>query len=508
MTTSASVTSDCQIRRNSLRFRHNTNDEADWFDGSGSGSEDDDGSNGSGPMSMEVMDLRPSSHSAVHRMEVSSLVSLSSNMSIDSDLASGLFNVASGTTTRRARSNGGHYDPALGRSAAEVSDALRGDLPGHWERAGSGYTSHHSHGGSGASISGGASFGGQSLTSMSQAFENPLGESEQAYRALMSLMRSDHGNPDDTDSTINGTNNNNNGNADHRASFCSQETGRSGFWSALAPPPDAEDTSTNGSGRSEDGSSKVSESSPLTRARKAKRRVYLRKCARAMVTFLVLSALSFGTIFLLVEEDFDAVLSMMPGRGQRSGMVAGEEEEFAEGTTTVNMIDETRRLPAGLDSDNNMVPASHNMQGPRWGKYQYISPWRQGRQMKKKQAREGRKNARARRRASVEEEGEYRQQQGYHYFNDEPQEEENYLANEDYAAFEARRMMMDQDRRIEQGIERDQEVLFNQDYNHQYPDTEEGKRALLAQHRLQQQQQQYQDEGSRRDQQQDFLDPF
>mmetsp|Transcript_183 Transcript_183/g.454 ORF Transcript_183/g.454 Transcript_183/m.454 type:complete len:547 (+) Transcript_183:137-1777(+) len=260
---------DCVILRNSLRFRH---EHPHSFGDSDSSTYGD----GSGSNDMEVMDLRPSSHQTVRHMENSSLVSVSSHISLDSELASGLFQVASGTS--------GHGGSGLGLSlSSEGEDAPLGDdLPQHWQTA-------------------------SERTTTSMMNDNLFGESEQSYRTLMStLMHSIHSNNNGEDN-------------------CSTNTGRSGApdSSSSGGSTSGSDASCNSHGRSKvwdhmESSSKSttsesSKSSPSLRdRRRLRRKVYVRRCAKAMVGIVALAALSGSVIYFSVEENRESMSGFFP----------------------------------------------------------------------------------------------------------------------------------------------------------------------------------------------------
>ena len=372
----ASVTS-----RNSLRFDIVDSDADEEDDDVWDTADNPDGDNSL--TNMEVMDLRPSSRSDdVQRMlETSSLVSFSSNISIDSELASGLFQVASNTERDRV-----HLKTEQGIS--EVGEALKGDLPRHWEAVGAGYAA----GGNGLDVSttgGDEEMGQQRRPSIMSTLtmDNPLGESEQAYRALMSLMKSDPYENNDESGEDNGKaatreqlvaigEGGEGGTASRKSSGGSglgglvsvgfggsgdgsgrvqkrrgsnysdnsAESRRSGFWSAIGTltgnHSDDESYSHDGS----DSSSAYTESSPLTHARRKRRRLYVRHCARAMVVFVALAALSGSLVYFVPEEDnpFVLVSSLFGGDG-------GEEDE------EVSMEEPgERKLP--LTGDIDMEP--------------------------------------------------------------------------------------------------------------------------------------------------------
>jgi len=262
----SSLQSDCMIRLNSIRFRH---DEPDWNEDEDSSYSGDDSYVGS--RGMEVMDLRTGVQ--LSGLEDSSLTSFSSN-SMDSELklASGHFQVAG---------SGGGDAP------------LRCDMPKHWAASGDGKTAH-------------------------------------SYRTIMSLVRS--------------------GDNDNHGSFVS--------WSALAAPPgDGNSVRASGSGEScgssylwdEETSSKMTESSPLTNSKKwqQRRKLYVRRCARAIVGFVVLAALSGTVCYLVSEKDHKSMLEFLPGNnllGRSLGNGNNSSEEQQEENDDQLMY---RRLPQG-----------------------------------------------------------------------------------------------------------------------------------------------------------------
>ena len=273
----SSLQSDCMVRLNSIRFRH---DEPDWNeDSSYSGDDSYVGSRG-----MEVMDLRTGAQ--LSGLEDSSLISFSSN-SMDSELklANGHFQVAG---------SGGGDAP------------LRGDMPKHWAASGDGKTDH-------------------------------------SYITLMSLVRS--------------------GDTGNHGSFVS--------WSALAVPPgDGNSVRASGSGEScgssilwdEETSSKLTESSPLTNSkeRQQMRKLYVRRCARAIVGFVVLAALSGTVCYFVSEKDHKSMLEFMQANDlleRLLGNGSNNSEEQEEENDYQLMY---RRLPHG-GNVVKMVPTSGNL---------------------------------------------------------------------------------------------------------------------------------------------------
>ncbi|KAL7539995.1 hypothetical protein ACHAWF_006562 [Thalassiosira exigua] len=122
--------------------------------------------------------------------------------------------------------------------------------------------------------------------------DNPLTESEDAYRTLMRLMSSgervpieeDDGNSDGSGASDGG------GRVRRRESFSSVAS--LGAWSAMAPLPNRDDMSDHSG----------STLSSKTEKRRQWRRRYVKRCARAMAVFLVLVILSCTAVYL-VEED-------------------------------------------------------------------------------------------------------------------------------------------------------------------------------------------------------------
>ena len=211
---------------NSIQF--NTNDDDSYH----SQDSNDSRSSSSG---MEVMDLRPRVHGSN-----SSIVSIGSNITIDTGVASDLFqtaNYATATTT----AGGDHGNLHAGVGAGEVGDALTGDLPNHWTAAQEGSTTAV---GVSSNHWADVSEGYTAITAAETLMDNPLGESEQAYRALIRLMggRDVGYDEEEFNGQAAGNNNNNSGGGRNDldrgpmmrrpsvSSFASAETGQSGFW--------------------------------------------------------------------------------------------------------------------------------------------------------------------------------------------------------------------------------------------------------------------------------------
>lgn len=214
---------------NSIQF--NTNDDDSYH--SRDSNDDDSRSSSSG---MEVMDLRPRIHGSN-----SSIVSIGSNITMDTGVASDLFLTANALT---AAAPGGSSNNLAGGvvSAGEVGDALTGDLPNHWTAAqeGSTMTQQAVSSNHWADVSEGYT----AITAAETLMDNPLGESEQAYRALIRLMGGRDVGYDEEEQfngqAAGGNNNNSSGGNDldrgpmlrrpSVSSFASAETGQSGFW--------------------------------------------------------------------------------------------------------------------------------------------------------------------------------------------------------------------------------------------------------------------------------------
>eukprot|EP00579_Thalassiosira_antarctica_P015921 CAMPEP_0201947260 /NCGR_PEP_ID=MMETSP0903-20130614/54847_1 /ASSEMBLY_ACC=CAM_ASM_000552 /TAXON_ID=420261 /ORGANISM="Thalassiosira antarctica, Strain CCMP982" /LENGTH=648 /DNA_ID=CAMNT_0048490397 /DNA_START=33 /DNA_END=1979 /DNA_ORIENTATION=- len=326
----SSIRSDCKVLHNSIRFRHN---ELDCLEDS-SYSEDNShvGSRG-----MEVMDLRPR-RMTLRESVSSSLVSFSSNSSVDSELKltnsarkyvidnssndhGGLFRVASSSN---GNSGGGGSGSTSG-----------GDAPKHWEAT---------------------------------TWAERGGESHHSFRALMSLMRGGVAKNNDTVSIRRGS----------LGRVSTDRSGASGFVSTLTGPPENDtvsragslgSVSTNRSGRSgassfistftgphdsdddidfsmsgSETSSMWTESSPLM---DRKNRLYVRRCARAIVGFVVLAALSGTVCYLVSEKDHKSMLEFLPGNnllGRSLGNGNNSSEEQQEENDDQLMY---RRLPQG-----------------------------------------------------------------------------------------------------------------------------------------------------------------
>lgn len=184
--------------------------------------------------------------------------------------------------------------------------------------------------------------------------DNPLGESEQAYRALMSLMRSNNGaNSDDS------SNNEEDDNFKPGASFASAATGTSGFWSAIAPLPNADDYSeSSSSGSKSTTRSNLSESSPLTFKRRQRRQLYARRCACAMVGFVALMTLSGSVIYLVADEEegsiFEALHDNFWGRFTGNKKLSSEEQEEENNIEEAarDLIVQNQGLPGGQQEDD------------------------------------------------------------------------------------------------------------------------------------------------------------
>lgn len=172
------------------------------------------------------------------------------------------------------------------------------DLPPNWD----------------AARSGGSGGGGDA-----PLVSNPLGESEQAFSALMSLMRSDeYGDDNDHDHP-----------ARRRESLVSVETEVSGFWSAMANPATDRvvgDDCSHGSCGSERSSGR-STSGSLT---------------RAMVVFFALTVLSGGVAYFAAEED-DRSLSA--GALQEANFMGSLFGGAGRGETGDEDEEDERRLP-------------------------------------------------------------------------------------------------------------------------------------------------------------------
>jgi len=357
----------CRVHSNSIKFR---NDEPEWYEDSSFSGE----SNGCSSREMEVMDLRPSDHHAVHHMDTSSLVSLGSKSSTQSSsrslskasnefkeasglselkfskLPSSLFHVASssnviadcGRDRLASDSEGsirfikpGPNSPPL----SPVPGQMRGDMPTHWEEANGNNDEgdeHHRHDSSGESNHHSSSDSNphhrrrrpnRRQNSLSLRISNNgrflLGESEQAYRTLMSLMSaSGNGNlargyPSSSESGMG---------EDESSSLVSHSDSNgsrsSGFWSELG------DVARSITGSHDD--SDLTENSPSSkerrRRRQLRRKLYVKRCVRGMVGVVALSMLSMSAIYFLTE-DGQLILSM----NFLGEMLSGEHVNSTEG---------------------------------------------------------------------------------------------------------------------------------------------------------------------------------
>lgn len=317
----ASMTS--MVRQNSIKFRR---EEPDWYDDSSfSGDSSHSGSE------MEVMDLRPSDHHAVRHMETSSLVSLGSKSSSNgssiessrsmnkvggkgahpltelkfSKMPSSLFNVASSGNDDGNGNGSDHFASGDGLVAGGVED-----MPTHWEEADGNENEEGDVNNLGLDRRKPAQ--ARTRSSLSLRISNNgkflLGESEQAYRALMSLMSSNENEDDHTapeggsvsGSSHSGSSSSHSGRS-HGSSVVSGDSHRSGFWSELG------DAHMSGSEVSV--TSSMSETSPLTREsrRQLARKLYIRRCAKAMVGVVALGVLSMSAIYLISTDREETV---------------------------------------------------------------------------------------------------------------------------------------------------------------------------------------------------------
>lgn len=300
---------------------------------------------------MEVMDLRPSRSRKLSCIrDTNSLVSLSSNMSIDSELASGsgLFQVANGSGDAVGSSllHTEYVRGHVGGDAAANNNMTSGldnqDLPKHWDAAGSG--AGVSKGGFGTSSRRNSTGQRKNVVPPSSA---PLGESEQAYRALMSLMRSNTNNDNSEVSSEVSISSESSGGL--KESFKSVATGTSGFWSAIAPLGTDEDSSSSSSTSSNgsETSSQLSELSPLTRKKRRQRRqLFRRRCARAMVGFVAMAAWLSGCVIYFMADDEDLYRSIVGSvREHVWGQVDnGDNGDSGDGRKALSVVDEEQVL--------------------------------------------------------------------------------------------------------------------------------------------------------------------
>jgi len=254
----ASALSDCVVTKNSIGFRHVDAEDSDYSGSSGSEA-DIARLRASQQEGMEVMDLRPNR---------GSMFRLSSTDTVDSDLAREMFRAAIDASERAA------LDASEKSGDKRIGDLLLDDRGGR------------------------------------APYNRTDSETEQAYRALMRMMRS---NIDDSD-TLTAAGNNNNGRSIRRGSAVSvANSAATDFWSALGPRREGDDGMEGG----DDGSSysELSESSPLSEKKRMlllKRKMYVRRCAKAMVMFLALAALSLTVGYFAIEEGDRTMFDFLP----------------------------------------------------------------------------------------------------------------------------------------------------------------------------------------------------
>jgi len=388
------------VRHNSLRFRH---DEPAWYeDSSFSGDSQSRGSTAG----MEVMDLRPSSHHAVRHMETSSLVSLGSksSSSISSSrsmsklskggakeltelkftkLPSSLFNVKSGGKAAAVGGDGlvaaaesGDDGLKGGGDDKDASDPslLKGDMPTHWEEADGPPANEEGDGSGGSGGSGNDKrhaarrpAQARNRSSLSLRISNNgkflLGESEQAYRALMSLMSGgadDDGDHDNDDASKQGSLKSHGSRKSH-----SSDSHRSGYWSELGS------TTGHGSHHGSDGTctSKLTETSPLTREkrRQLRRKLYVRRCVQAIAAAAALAALSGSALYFggAFGNDYLGKLLSKLSMGEESNEVERDEEEterrlrYGHPTVVMEPTEETRTDGHRASSGGKLLPPHH-----------------------------------------------------------------------------------------------------------------------------------------------------
>jgi len=91
-----------------------------------------------------------------------------------------------------------------------------------------------------------------------------------------------------------------------------------------------------------------------------KRKLYVRRCAKAMLTFMALAALSMSAIYL-VEEDFDSIIDMMPNIDFFNGLLSvhGDGDGVDEhGLETDQSGLRYRKLPIDRDVQNQTLAST------------------------------------------------------------------------------------------------------------------------------------------------------
>jgi len=253
------LATDCSIKRNSIVFR---SEDPDFLS-----SDDDESGRHPSMEDMEVMDLRPNADPNVHRMDTCSLVSFGSNVSTNSGMVSGLYQVASGEYHNSDwQVQAGDGTTPQGRSTGQ-GDLLHQSLPKHWDQTLGDEESGFVVRGSVLVESSGE--GGDGNTTRAKV--DPLVESELVYHTLLMLMQQDNRpTQDDIDGNGNKT-------FKRRSVVDSVGTSMSGIRS-----------------------SKSSESMEANR----RHRNFTRMCARAMVGTMALAAVSGLMYMIWVEKSF------------------------------------------------------------------------------------------------------------------------------------------------------------------------------------------------------------
>jgi len=297
---------------NSITFLPDKNESDSYSDESNGSTNSDD---------MEVMDLRPQGQAS--SWENSSMVSFS-EFSMDSELASGLFQAQgylSDGSKGKVHTRSGNRLPTehwvaathtahgtLNESQAQAA-AARAAARARGVNTDVNMASFATSTGSGGSA---GRLTGRRWTEGGNDVEggggNALGESEQAYRALMSLMgHNQPTSPSPLGSSVNtsdfhpGLTNFTPGTtaSGGRGSMMSVASQSSGFWSAMG------DLTADNSSVCTDVSDETSLA--LKKKRQLQRSIYIKRCARAMMILVVLSLVSCTAIYF-IAGDGDMVL--------------------------------------------------------------------------------------------------------------------------------------------------------------------------------------------------------
>ena len=337
---------------NSISFIPDKDEE---HDDSYSSEESEEEDTDSGMADVDVMDLRPSQGATWDEL------------SMDSELASGLFQVSGVNVNSPNESTGKSTKGSSGHVHGRGSGMPLGtDLPTHWNAASTPGVMSEAEAAAAArraatrarranvASSGdlNASFataapGGRLTGSRRWSDLGPLGsslvlgESEQAYRALMSLMGQSPGNSgtsgaqqqqqqeqqqvDTFHPGLSSTFPTSSGGG--RSSMMSVASQSSGFWSAMG------DWTETSSVISADDDDTVSSSKKKTRKRQL-RQVYVRRCARAMVTLVVLATLSCTALYFIVDEtERSSIMASLPiiGKSQAQQQEEDVRDLYFEG---------------------------------------------------------------------------------------------------------------------------------------------------------------------------------